>query len=142
MVRIAGLEPANCLPQSFQLRVFRCHSLPIELQHYHNDCKPFIASTGNLRQKFLCKNCVSLHRVQKLCKTRSLAGSCAKVVQIPAAESAPEKPSRRDLFQNNFRMPRRHTQKHPRRAGRLATALFPIVKRFDRDAQQRGELAL
>jgi hypothetical protein len=42
-------------------------------------------SLGKRRQEILCKICASLHRVQNLCKPKTLAGICAKVVQTLAA---------------------------------------------------------
>jgi len=61
--------------------VFRCHSLPIQLQQYNNDCKLFLASIGKYRQRLPCKICASPHRVQKVCKAKisphNLCKSCA-----------------------------------------------------------------
>jgi hypothetical protein len=82
-VRLAGLEPARFPFQVFRLRVFRCHSLPVELQQFTNESKCYFASTGFFQQNSLCKTCASLLTVQNLCKMRSRAGICARSVQNP-----------------------------------------------------------
>src|SRR5882724_5726542 len=68
MVRLAGLEPANRLSQSFRLRGFRCHSLHMDIRECRNEIKQYLAFMGNCWQDVVCKICANLRLVQTVCK--------------------------------------------------------------------------
>ena len=55
--------------------------MPIAIPGDAFDCKHFVASMRKDGKKNVCKICANLLAVQKLCKTKSRGGICAKSVQ-------------------------------------------------------------